>query len=352
MNKKTNFQFQNSKNFSILIIRLSSIGDIVLSTHLIRNLRNKYPTAKIDFLTFKEYSEILNFNFRLNNLYYVEKSQLKNNIFEINSQNKNTIELNGYSFIIDLQKNKYSKKIISNYSGKIYSINKQRLHKLSLVYLKKPLIKNFSVPLNYFDTIKELEIEDDGLGLEFWMESESEFPINKSNLSSLNTICIAPGAAHGTKQYPKEKFVELINLLFEKFKCNFILVGGKNEENIGNFLQSGINPKIKLENYIGKKTIQETAFEINKSDLFIGNDTGLMHIASGRQIPIIVIYGSSVKELGFAPFRVPHKIIEKEIWCRPCSHIGRRSCPLVHFKCMRLIQNSEIIEVINDLLIR
>jgi heptosyltransferase-2 len=329
---------------------LSSIGDIILTTHLLRCIRNKFPYAKIDFLTFDNFIEILDFNPRINNLYFTSKDSLKSSKVIIESSTKNNFNISSYDLIIDLQKNKYSRRLTADSNCQILKINKQRLHKLSLVYFKKPLINNFSIPQNYFSTARGLEIEDDGLGLEFWFENEIEYTPYKKNKSilSLDHITIAPGAAHRTKQLPIDTIINLLKILHEKYHCKFSLVGGKNEIVLGKMISENLN--FEITNFCGKISLQKTAEIIDQSDLILTNDTGLMHIAAARQTPIISFWGSSVKDFGFQPFRTKYKIIEEDLWCRPCSHIGRSFCPLGHFKCMKQITVTEILESITELI--
>jgi heptosyltransferase-2 len=348
MNNKTNINKENTKKFSFLIVRLSSIGDIVLTTHLIRCLRNTYQNAIIDFLLTDNFKEILKYNKRIDNLFYFNKNEFKSGETIIHSESSEIFDINKYDFVIDLQKNKYSRKLLSGVNCQVLKIDKQRLHKLSLVYFKKSIFKNFTVPINYLKSIETLNVPDDGLGLEFWLFGENEYhKLNQEGITKIDRIAIAPGAAHKTKQFPIEKFTGLLILLQGKYQCEFTILGGKDEIETGKKFQEKLD--FSISDMTGKCSLQETAEIIDKSDLLITNDTGLMHIASARQTPIISFFGSSVREFGFEPFRCKHKIIETELWCRPCSHIGRNFCPLGHFKCMNQISISEILMEIDNL---
>lgn len=351
MNKKTN-NIDNIKN--ILVIRLSSIGDIVLTSPIIRSIKNSYPDSKVFFLTFENYGDTIKYNPRIDVKVLVSKKDLKTNISNYINNNLNWFKKIKFDAIIDLQNNRYSNKIIQhlNYS-KLFKINKRRFHKLSLVYLKKPLIKDFNVVDNYFLCFKdELAIKKDNLGLEFWMEGEKDYLSKKSPKDNKLIISIAPGAAHRTKQWLPEYFVELINLLSSSFKNKvvFQLLGSANERALSDYIESKVN--IQINNYVAKTSLLETANLIDKSNLIITNDTGLMHIATARQTPIVAIFGSSVRELGFQPYKANFKIVEKDLWCRPCSHIGRKNCPLIHFNCMKQIKPKQVfkecIELINQ----
>jgi heptosyltransferase-2 len=355
MQNKTKFSLNFNQNPSILIIRLSSIGDITLTSHIPRLIREKFPDAQIDYLTFNKFAELIMFNPRINNLFTIDKEDIKNGNYKIsNQENKILPYLPSYDIIIDFQNNKYSHKISSHFNlthnSELFTFQKNRLHKISLVYLKKALLTNFSIPQEYLKTISTLELDNDELGLEVWFEGETDYtPFSRKNdLKKISKICIAPGAAHKTKQWLPERFSQLIKIIKDRYHCDINLLGGKNELELGNQIQQ--NSGVALNNFIGKLSLLETAKIIDESDLLICNDTGLMHIAAARKVPIVAIFGSSVKELGFIPYKTAFQIVEKELWCRPCSHVGRSFCPIGTFKCMNKIEVSDILKSIGKLI--
>lgn len=299
----------------ILIIRISSIGDVVLSSHLPRLIKNKYPSAIVHLVTNKVVAPLFA------NLDAIDK------VISINLENIDNIAkeivLSDYDVILDLQKNSISTKLIADYTGDLRIIDKFRKQKLEMVYLRKFPTVITHVADRYLDTCRDL-IEDDGKGLDLG------FPEYNNNNK---IIGIAPEAFHKTKRWLQERFDELINRLISD---------GYEVRIFGSDSTTLENTNSKAENYCGKLSLMETAEKISECDYFISNDTGLMHVASACQIPILAIFGSSVKELGFTPYRVRHEIIEFDIWCRPCSHIGRSFCPLGHFKCMKEISVDDV----------
>jgi len=303
----------------ILIIRLSSIGDVILTSHLPRLLKNKesktnlveiylltsYGIAPL-FRNEENYKDILQYDGK--------------NIKEL----KNTIEDINFDIILDLQKNNISKQLVEGYNGDLRVINKFRQQKLEMVYLKKFPETVIHVGERYLDTCRDL-IVDDGLGLELNLEKEDK--------KGIKTIGIAPEAFHKTKRWPKDRFKKLIDLLIND--GYEVRIFGKDKQTLP-------DANTDAKNYCGKLSLVETANHINECDMFITNDSGLMHIASACGIPILAIFGSSVSQLGFTPFRSQYELIENDIWCRPCSHIGRGFCPLGHFKCMNEITVEEV----------
>lgn len=316
------------------------MGDIILTTPVVRVLETAFPNAEIDFLTSSQFTEIYRYNPYLNNVIEYDKSK---NIRE-NEKIKNIL-FNGkkYDLIVDLQNNLRSKNYSSELSDNILRIKKNRFHKLSLVYLKKPVLKNYSVVENYFNSIAEIGIKPDNKGLEIWTPQEKADGVYLKSINFKKTsIAIAPGANHFTKRWLPERFAELARKLKSELNVNIILLGGTQDKDLCRNINEMAGGN--LEDCSDSTSILETTEQIDKCNLLITNDTGVMHIAASRQVPILAIFGSSVKELGFLPYKVPFKIIEKEMSCRPCSHIGRSSCPKKHFNCMKNIDVEDIFE--------
>lgn len=327
------------KHQKILIIRLSSIGDIVLSTPLIRVLRNKFPNSQIDFIIKKEFSELLKYNPNLTNL------------IEFNTENgfkellrlKRQILKENYDLIIDIHNNLRSIFLRMFTGAHVVRINKRVFKRFLLVKFKINLYKNaIHVVDRYIETLSNFSIKNDNQGLEIFVPEDTiEIAKNKINFSDKNLyIAIAPSAKHETKRWLPERFAQLGDKLAEKFKAKIILLGGKEDEDRCRFVEEMMVSK--PINLCGKTTLLESAAVLSMCKLLVTNDSGLMHIGSAMKTRIVAIFGSTVKEFGFSPYGVENIVIEKNIPCRPCSHIGRNKCPEGHFKCMRDIQVEDV----------
>ncbi|KUO61150.1 hypothetical protein APF79_13475 [bacterium BRH_c32] len=298
----------------ILIIRLSALGDILLTTPVIRSLKNKYPDSEIDFLLKKEYSDTLKFNPYINNLLFYG----------------NNFHQTKYDIIIDLQNNLLSKKIISKLNSrlgktKVYRFHKPQLQKFMLVNFKINLYKKIlQIPEMYAASIPDLALDDKGLDLFLGDYGYVE-------LEGGEYIGIAPGSRHFTKRYPLNYFADLGNLFSSKgFKT--LIFGGSSDKIICKELENRIPGSINLCNY---NQLLLTGRYMNKCKFIVTNDSGLMHVASALQKPIIALFGSSVKEFGFVPYKTKNLLLENNsLSCRPCSHYGREECPKKHFNCM------------------
>ena len=324
------------------------MGDVILTTSFLRQLHNKYRDASIDFATALPFAEILKYNPRINRIFEYDKSAAQKEIIE---QRNNFIREGGfekYDLAIDLQKNLRSKMLLSGISKNNLYYKKRRLHKLSLVYRKKPLGPVMPIPELYRMAAEAAGVEDDGSGLEIWLPGESGLdsypPFEKNSVPDKIRIAMAPGAKHITKRWPSEKFAELANMLIEEKDAEIILLGGKEDKEICGYIADKCGGKAK--DHCGKTNILETARIIDRCSLLITNDSGVMHIAAARQTPVAAIFGSTVPAFGFGPFRVQHEIIEKPVVCRPCTHIGRAECPKKHFDCMKLISVSDVLKAV------
>lgn len=331
----------------ILVIRLSSLGDVILSTFALRLIRKKFPDAHIDFLVAKEYAQILHLNPHIRNVLEYDKN------LPSTKHLLNTLSLFNhfhYDIILDLQNNLRSRVFTLGKTERVFRFNKRRLYKLSLVHLKRRKANFDYIPLLYKNTLPHLVDFDDGLGLELWTPKDSNgyVPFNrKQNLKNIQKIAIAPGAKHFTKRLPQKIAAQVVEQILDKYDAKIFLIGGTEDFSYCNEL---VTDSTKVFNLCGEFDVPGTGAFLDDCDIVISTDSAAVHIASARQIPTVVIYGSTVPEFGFAPFRVPYEIVEiNHLQCRPCSHIGRSKCPLKHFNCMEKISSAMVIEAIDKL---
>lgn len=328
---------------NILIARFSSIGDVLLTTPILRALRNKFPDSNIDYITTGKMQDLIRFNPHIDNIWTFEKSESKQDLYALKSKMLNNINANKYDILIDLQNNLRSNFLLNGIANKSFYLKKNRLYKLALVHLKKQIKKPQHIVDRYFECAAELGIEADGLGLELFLEPGSE----QATESSRKIIGIAAGAQHFTKQWLPEHFAELINMIAKEYNAEFRFFGSPDEKRIVSEITGKINAE--YVDFTGKLSLLESAREIDYCDYFITNDTGLMHIASARKVPIVAIFGSTVPELGFSPYNIEHKIAETSLNCRPCSHIGKSKCPKSHFRCMKKLSPEIVFEKFREL---
>lgn len=305
---------------NILVIRLSSLGDILLTTPVLRALKQEYSNAKIDFVVKKEFKETLLLNPNISSLFVYEKDKAK----KMNSD----LRANNYDLVIDLQNNLRSNRLTNGLNTKIYRFKKHSIKKILLVWFKINFLKDLkTISKRYAETaIVNLNGESPELFL----------PDNLSPLleDGIAYIGFCPGAKHFTKRWLPEYFILLGNELV-KLGYKIVLFGGKSDDALCKEISSNIHGCVNLQN---DNQLLQTALDMKKCKIILTNDSGLMHTASAVGIPLISIFGSTVKEFGFFPDGVQNLTLEnKSLSCRPCSHIGKSNCPKKHFKCMKEI---------------
>ncbi len=318
----------------ILIIRLSSLGDVLLTTPLIRSLKNQFPELIFHFVVKKNYKNTLVNNPYLDRIFIYEKDKL--------AELKSNLAENKYDLIIDLQNNFRSFLITLKLKTKKTFFNKRTISKFLLVKFKINKLKEAPpIPERYAESIPGLKLDNDGLDL-FTKEQPPTEIIGRNNL-----IGFCPGSRHFTKMWLKEYYIELGNILTEAGH-QIVLFGGRSDMEICSELREKIPNSISLCN---DDDILQTAADMKLCRLIVCNDSGLMHTACAVKTPVITFFGSTVREFGFAPYKNKNLILEnKSLSCRPCSHIGRSSCPKDHFKCMLELKPGIVYKHIVDLL--
>lgn len=315
----------------ILAIRLSSIGDIILTSPLYRIIKKRYPQTELHVITKKEFSSLLINNPSIDKVFEFDSTK-KGNL----QHWKKIIKTNKYDFIADLHNNFRSFVLSADYPpSKIKRLKKFKRERFLLVKFKKniyPFIR--PVPLRYMDVFGHWELLDDGLGTELFWDQHTANKLNEMLPDMNQFIAIAPGAAHETKRWPLDRFCMYANKMYELEQKAVVILGGPKELKFYQNLQQLL--KIPYINLIGKLSLMETAFMISKAALLLSNDSGLMHMAGAVKTPVVALFGSTVRELGFFPFRHPNRVLEVlDLKCRPCSHVGKKKCPQKHFSCMK-----------------
>jgi heptosyltransferase-2 len=311
-----------NKTGKFLIIRFSSIGDIVLTTPVIRNLKKKFPGATIHYLTKEKFATIVESNPYVDKVILL-KDDLNNTIEEIKSE--------GYDHIIDLHHNLRTMRIKSALPDvPFHSFNKLNIEKWIYTNFKINVLPQKHIVDRYMATVEKLGVTNDGFGLDYFIPEKDK--IKEGDIPFSHThgyVAIAIGAAHNTKKLPLEKLQELV----QKINFPIILLGGKEDFSNGEEIADVDN--VKIYNACGKFSLNESADIVRNSNLVISHDTGLMHIAAAFKKNTLSVWGNTVPSFGMFPYQTQYEIFQvNKLWCRPCSKTGFAKCPLGHFKCM------------------
>lgn len=311
-----------------LIIRFSSIGDIVLTTPVIRCLKKKYPAAELHYLTKAQFHPLLAAN------PYVTRFHLLEDDLGVVIED---LKKEKFDVVVDLHKNIRSLQVRKALGVKSYSFNKLNLQKWLHVNLKVGTLPDKHIVDRYFEALAPLGVENDGHGLDYYVW-EKEVRDFVPALTQVPYIAFVIGAKHNTKKLPDEKVIELC----EKITGRIVLIGGKTEVALGNKLNELFSAKVV--NMCGRMNLNESAYIVKHARKVIAHDTGFMHIAAAFKKPVISIWGNTVPAFGMYPYygalhesRFSNQSIIFEVDglpCRPCSKLGYDHCPREHFRCM------------------
>ncbi len=317
----------------VLIIRFSSIGDIVLTSPIVRALKEQ-SEVDLHFLVRKAYAPILVHNELIHKLWLYDNNE---------ALIKKTLNAANFDLVIDLQKNTRSKSICKALGVKSVSFDKKNIPKWFYVNFKYLKDEIPHIVFRYFDAVESLGVKNDWKGLEFHLDPSIDSP---PSLKDKEYYAVALGAAHKTKQIPGS----IIKKICESVNKKVVLLGGKNDVSKGDNLAKLLPMAT---NYAGTMSIQESAKIISEAKCLLTGDTGLMHIAVGLKIPAVTLWGSTVPNLGMYPYYgdddFPHSNHQvQNLSCQPCSKLGKKKCPKGHFKCMNDHNIDEIVEKIHQ----
>jgi heptosyltransferase-2 len=320
-----------------LVIRFSSIGDIVLTTPVIRCLKKQVADAEIHFLVKDSFRSVVEHN------PYIDKLHVLAHSWELMIEELKTEE---YDYIIDLHHNVKTLRLKNELKKKSFSFYKLNIEKYLYTNLKINVLPKIHIVDRYLATVKSFGVKNDDAGLDYFISPKEE--IKKEDIPASHHagyIACVIGAAHFTKRWPVHKWKKFC----ESMDHPIILLGGKEDNANGNEIATVDH--IKVYNACGKFSINESVDIVRKAKVVISNDTGLMHIAAAYKRPIISLWGNTVPSFGMYPYYgdtpIPNSQLQvSKLWCRPCSKIGYSKCPLGHFKCMEKIDVGEVIAAV------
>lgn len=307
----------------VLVVRFSSIGDIVLTTPVVRCLKQQLPHAEIHFLTKKKFQTILAGNPYIDKLHTIEKS--------IN-EHVSILKNEKFDIIIDLHNNLRTQTLSLKLGVKTHRFPKLNIKKWFYVRFKINQMPNIHIVERYFETVKPLHVKNDQLPCDYFIAEKDKVDTQASLRLEVNSyVAFAMGAQFATKRLPNHKIKEIC----EKITLPVVLLGGPDDTANGEEIAKGL-PHV--HNTCGQFSLGQSASIVQQAKTVISHDTGLMHIASAFEKHIVSIWGNTTPSLGMYPYMPQNKKFSlhevPNLHCRPCSKIGFKNCPKKHFKCM------------------
>lgn len=326
----------------VLILRFSSIGDIVLTTPVIRAIKLQLDDVEVHYATKRAYANILENNHYVDKVHVLE-DKIDDLIQDLKAEN--------YDYIVDLHNNLRSRIIKLRLNKPSKSFQKLNFEKWLMVNLKVDKLPNKHIVDRYMEAASELGVKKDQFGLDYFIPEKDE--IEKEWLPESHQkeyVAYVIGAQHNTKKLPFKRMVELC----DKVNKPIVLVGGPDDAKMGERVEdffkktdlsepyeeklTELGKKAKVFNACGKFNLNQSASIVKGATYVFTHDTGLMHIAAAFKKNIFCIWGNTIPMFGMYPYKTKFTILENnKVNCRPCSKIGYQKCPKGHFNCMNKI---------------
>ncbi|MFM7668541.1 MAG: glycosyltransferase family 9 protein [Bacteroidota bacterium] len=324
----------------ILVVRFSSIGDIVLTSSVVRCLKNQVQNAQIHMLTKEQFTPLYDANpnvdktFGLSDNWELLLSELK---------------AENYDCIIDLHNNLRTKRLKLALGKPSYSFPKRNIKKYLLTKFKWNLLSEKEhVVHRYFKPAEKIGVKNDQLPNDFFIAEKNEIELTNTSLVSKKYLALAIGTQFATKKLPVEKLLAICN----RIQFPIVLLGDKKDALVADELISKSVNKA-LVSFCGELNIQQSASVLKQAKVVLTHDTGLMHIAACFSAPIVTIWGNTTPILGMSAY-TPTQLNQavnvevEDLSCRPCSKIGYATCPKNHFNCMNLQDVEKISKMISE----
>lgn len=308
---------------AVLIIRLSSIGDVVLTSPVVREVKRAFPGAELHFLIKEQYRDTIAHNPRIDKIHVLQDSLMKT---------AKMLRAFKFDYVLDLHHNLRSNVLRRLIPGKILALKKPNAHKRRLVRQKTKKPVRHIVERN-LDVLRKMGIEPQNQYLEFFLPArvrEKAASIIAGQKFEQAPLAVVVGATYRTKQWIPEYFTDILNHWLRPV----VILGGPGDVHFAKQVETGLAAP--YYNGAGKHDLLESAALLELCQLTVTHDTGLMHIAAALGKPVVAIWGNTTPAFGMYPWQTESIMLENnDLDCRPCSRLGFRECPKGHFYCMK-----------------
>lgn len=322
----------------ILIIRFSSIGDIVLTTPVIRCLKEQLPGAAIHYLTKKENEPILRGNPHITKTWLYE-GDFSSLLPELKAEK--------FDYIADLHRNFRSRYVCLRLGTRSASFPKLNIRKYLAVRLHLDILPDVHIVDRYFRAVGPLGVKNDGQGLDYFIPAGDEVADGElPETHRKGFIAMVIGGKHNTKIFPADRVAELCLRLGRPV----VLLGSAADRPRGEEIREAAGDLVF--NACGRFSLNGSASLVRQSVTVATNDTGLMHVAAAFRKPVVSFWGNTVPAFGMYPYlpQGPAPLLAEVngLRCRPCSKLGYPECPKKHFRCMRDIDLEPVVRYLME----
>ncbi len=309
----------------VLLLRFSSIGDIVLTSPVLRCVKEQLKDAEVHFATKAAFADLVRFNPHASKVH-----ELGDDLGALLTR----LKQERFDAVIDLHHNLRTARIKRALGVPAHSFPKLNMEKWLLVNLRWDRMPRIHIVDRYLSTVAHLGVKNDGKGLELFVPADRKVPPDALPATHrTGYTALAIGAAHATKRLPQHRLIELARLI----EGPIVLIGGKEDQQVARAIGDAVGARVY--DATGLYDILGSASLIEQARSVVAHDSGAMHIAAAFHRPVASIWGSTVPLFGMGPYIPLHpdraRISEVAgLACRPCSKIGFDRCPKGHFHCM------------------
>lgn len=312
---------------SILLVRFSSIGDILLTTPLVRALRRRHPEARLVFVTKRGMAPLVAENPHLSDVLTLAPDEPVRDLAR-------RLRALGPTHGLDLHSSLRTAALRWLVRCRWRGYSKRKLARTMLIATKLDVYgRALPVPERYFEAARGLDVRPDGAGPEFFLAASARQRVTAwlaaHGVGDAPFAALAPGAAHATKRWPPAHWLALAERLRAAGLVP-VIVGGPDDRGVAQQLAAGGQGV----SAAGELSLQETGALLERARLAVTGDTGVMHMATGVRTPVVALFGPTVRQFGFFPYQAKSVVLERPLDCRPCSAMGSRRCPLGHHRCL------------------
>ena len=309
----------------LLVLRFSSIGDIVLTSPVLRCLKEQVPGAEVHVATKAAFADLVRFDPHVDHVHELGED-LGYLIRRLGSV--------GFDQVIDLHNNLRTARIKRALGIRAHAFRKLNVEKWLLVNLRFDRMPGVHIVDRYLEAVAHLGVKNDGKGLELHIPPDRE--VDPSTLPAAHRsgyTAVAIGAAHATKRLPDHKLIDLVQAIAGPV----VLIGGPDDQAVAARIADAVGGRVY--DATGRYDLLGSASLIRQARSVVAHDSGAMHIACAFGRPVVSVWGNTVPAFGMGPYQPQHPerthISEVEgLSCRPCSKIGFDRCPKGHFHCM------------------
>ena len=333
----------------ILVIRFSSLGDIILLSCIFREIKKQFSDANIVFMTSREFEDIYKKNPHIAKIYAFDRKDGVGELFRA----RRYLKQQKFDLVIDAHRSLRSYLVCFQNTKKKTVVNKRTVSRYLQIYWKNKPKEIVNQRDAYLQWLKKYNKKEE-------INNKTEFFLNPKDqsevrnffysyyLDSAKLIVIAMGAKYFNKCWPAVYWHGLVEKM-KKEKLQVVLIGSANDKKtVPNY--SKVAAKCSLD-LTGKLSLQESAALLAKAKLLVCSDSAPLHLAEAVGTPVVAIFGPTTAGFGFAPFLANSHLLEVELACKPCSAHGAKKCiNKLEKECMKLVRVEDVWNAVDNIL--